>query len=63
MKYQIEKISGDNWRPEMPQEGWLVRYELWQYGWKYMKTFASKEESESFVESLKERGYTNVTQN
>ena len=53
MEYVIEKITGDNWRPGMPMEGYLVRYGLNAFGWKYCRTFATAEEAEDFASSLK----------
>ena len=37
---KIEQICMGNWRPGMPKEGWLVRYGISDYGWKYMKCFS-----------------------
>jgi hypothetical protein len=52
MDYVIEKINGDNWRPGMPKEGYLVRYgTLPSGGWKYMKTFENIDKAQKFIES------------
>ena len=33
-KYEIAKINGDTWRPGMPKNGWIVRYEMHpKWGW------------------------------
>jgi len=53
LKYSIEKINDDNWRPGMPKGGYLVRYNLSdRFGWMRMKTFATREEAEEFVNTL-----------
>lgn len=44
----IEQICGSNWRPGMPKEGWLVRYGISDYGWKYMKCFSDHNEAIHF---------------
>ncbi len=50
MRHEIEEINGDNWRPGMPERGWLVRYDLSpSCGWQRMKTFATLEKTQSAV--------------
>lgn len=52
MKHQIEEINGDNWRPGMPEQGWLVRYDFSpSCGWQRMRTFATEKEAIEFAES------------
>lgn len=50
MTTEIEIINGDNWRPGTPEHGYIVRYGLWEYGWKYRKCFASQTEAEAFAQ-------------
>jgi hypothetical protein len=45
---KIEQICVGNWRPGMPKEGWLVRYGISDYGWKYMKCFSDYIEAVNF---------------
>lgn len=45
---KIEQICTGNWRPGMPKEGWLVRYGISDYGWKYMKCFSDYIEAVNF---------------
>ena len=52
MHYYIEKINGDNRRPGMPENGYIVRYELCDYGWKYAKIFTDLAEAEKFAKEL-----------
>jgi hypothetical protein len=52
MHYYIAKINGDNRRPGMPQEGYIVRYGLSDYGWKYGKCFETLAEAEAFAKEL-----------
>ena len=52
--YSIEKITGDNHRPGMPNSGYLVRWGLGDYGWSKMQTFDSLSEAEEFAATLKE---------
>ena len=56
--YNIEKISGDNYRPSMKhKQGYLIRYRLHpDFGWTGCRTFGSQEEAESFAETLDENG-------
>jgi hypothetical protein len=55
MQYALEKINNDNRRPEMPEEGWLVRYDLSDYsGWLCTKVCETKEEAEFFALGLVE---------
>ena len=50
MTTEIKKINGDNWRPGMPKTGYLVRYGMWEYGWKYQKCFETEAEANAFAE-------------
>lgn len=53
MKYQIEKINGDNRRPGMPQEGYLIRYRFHpDFGWTCCQTVATEEEANTFASCL-----------
>lgn len=45
---KIEQICIGNWRPGMPKEGWLVRYCISDYGWKYMRCFSDYIEAVNF---------------
>jgi hypothetical protein len=47
--YSLEKITGDNRRPGMPPEGFIVRYDLGDSGWKKAKIFETSEEAEKFI--------------
>ena len=53
MEYEIEQINGDNWRPGMPEKGWLVRYGINEFGWMYCQTFVTQEEAEAFAKTIK----------
>ena len=53
MEYEIEQINGDNWRPGMPKAGFLVRYGINEFGWMYCQSFATREEAETFAETIK----------
>lgn len=52
VKFHVEQINGDNRRPGMPTEGYLVRYNLSNYGWMNCATFSTLAEAEEFVRSL-----------
>lgn len=53
-KYEIAKINGDVWRPGMPKNGWIVRYELSpKWGWTKQHVCASEEEAKEFASKLK----------
>ena len=53
MKYHIEKITGDNRRPGMLQEGYLVRYRPHKdFGWLCCRTFKTLQEAEDFTGTL-----------
>lgn len=56
--YHIEPITADNRRPGMEhQEGYLVRYRPHEtFGWTGCRTFASKEEAETFAGTLTPEG-------
>lgn len=58
MKYHIEKITGDNRRPEMEHHaGYLIRYRLHpQFGWTGCKTVATLEDAEAFASTLTAEG-------
>lgn len=51
MKHTIKRIEA-NYRPEFPVAGWLVQYDLTQYGWKYAKWFETESEAQAFAVSL-----------
>lgn len=56
-KFHIEKITGDNRRPGMPQEGYLVRHRPHEsYGWLGCKACDDLEEAATFAASLDENG-------
>lgn len=56
-KYEIQKINGDNLRPGMPKEGYLVRYRPHpDFGWTGRRCFATMGEAESFAASLTPEG-------
>jgi len=51
--YEIEIINGDNYRPGMIREGFLVRYRPHpDFGWTGRRCFAVLEEAETFASSL-----------
>jgi hypothetical protein len=53
MKHSIEKITGDNRRPGMPQEGYLVRYRPHNdFGWTGCATFKTIQEANAFAGTL-----------
>ena len=52
MHYYIEKNNSDNRRPGMPEHGYIVRWELSDYGWKNAKVFEDLTEAEEFAEEL-----------
>jgi hypothetical protein len=54
MFYHIEKITGDNRRPNMPDTGYIIRYGVGDFGWKYCKTFNTLEELQEFVKNTVE---------
>ncbi len=55
--FETEKITGDNWRPGMPQEGFLVRYRPHpSFGWTGRRCFANPAEAETFTSSLTPEG-------
>ena len=57
MKYHIEKITGDNRRPGMPQEGYLVRYRPHNdFGWTGCATFKTIQEANAFASTLTPNG-------
>jgi len=55
MEYSLKEINRENHRPDMPVKGWLVRYGLWEYGWKSQAVFETKIRAEKFIEGLKNR--------
>lgn len=56
MFYSIEAITGDNRRPGMPEQGFIIRYGVSDYGWKYQKCFNTIEEVRNYItESIKEK--------
>lgn len=55
MAYHIEPITNDNRRPGMPQEGYLVRYGLSDYGWLQTHICKTEEEANTFAKSLEEK--------
>jgi hypothetical protein len=57
--YHIEKITGDNRRPGMPeQDKYLVRFRPHpSFGWLGCATFRTGAEAESFALSLTAEGY------
>ena len=52
MHYYIAKINDDNRRPGMPETGYIVRWELSDYGWKNAKSFEKLEDAEAFAAEL-----------
>lgn len=52
MKYELTKIDGSSWRPGMPKEGWIVRYNSSDFGWLCQRTFATEEEAKAFADTL-----------
>lgn len=53
MHYVIEKINADNWRPGMPKEGYLVRYNPHNtYGWLCLHVEKTKEKAEEYAAGL-----------
>lgn len=50
--YEIEKISGDNWRPGMKyREGFLVRYRRHpDFGWTGCRAFPDMREAVAFAQ-------------
>ncbi len=53
MKVHVEKISGDNLRPGMLAAGWLIRYNMSNYGWLSTKSVATSEEADEFVQKVR----------
>ena len=52
-KYHIEEINGDNHRPGMPEQGWLVRHRPHpSYGWLCCTVCESLEQAETFAKTL-----------
>lgn len=55
--YAIEPITGDNWRPGTPKEGYLVYYRPDEsYGWLGRKPCPSLADAEAFAASLDSSG-------
>lgn len=50
----IEKITGDNRRPGMPNKGYIVRYCPTEHGWEKQKIFDTEEQAKEFVKTLGE---------
>jgi hypothetical protein len=56
-KYCIEKITGDNKRPGMPENGFLVRYRPHpDFGWTGQRCFPSLKEAKDFSKTLTPQG-------
>jgi hypothetical protein len=56
-KYVIEKITGDNRRPGMPKDGWIVWYRLHpSFGWTCRRCVDTEEEAEAFAGTLTPEG-------
>ena len=56
-KYTIEKITGDNRRPGMPEQGYLVRFRPHPtFGWLCCETFRFKTKAKAFAMSLTPEG-------
>ncbi len=53
----IEQITGDNYRPGMKyREGYLVRHRRSnRYGWLCCSSFPTRDEADTFAESLKDK--------
>jgi hypothetical protein len=63
MKYHIEKISGDNRRPGMLQDGYLVRYRPHKnFGWTGCATFKTLPEANAFACTLTPDGDLPITE-
>ncbi len=63
MNFIIEKITGDNRRPGMLQEGYLVRYRLHKdFGWTGCATFETLPEANAFASTLTPDGDLPVTE-
>jgi len=57
-KCTIEKITGDNRRPGMPEKHkYLIRYRLHElFGWTGCRTFLTMKEAKAFAASLTPEG-------
>jgi hypothetical protein len=63
VNHHIEKITGDNRRPGMLQEGYLVRYRLHKdFGWTGCATFKTLPEANAFASTLTPDGDLPVTE-
>ena len=55
--YLLEKITGDNRRPGMPEHGYLVRFRPHpSWGWTCCKTFRFATQAKAFALSLTPEG-------
>jgi hypothetical protein len=63
VNHHIEKITGDNRRPGMLQEGYLVRYRLHKdFGWTGCATFKTLPEANAFASTLTPDGDLPMTE-
>jgi len=63
MNHHIEKITGDNRRPGMLQDGYLVRYRLHKdFGWTGCATFKTLPEANAFASTLTPDGDLPMTE-
>jgi hypothetical protein len=58
MKYQIEKVNGDNRRPGMKHpDGYLIRYRPHpDFGWTGCRTVPTEDDAKAFAATLNEHG-------
>lgn len=53
--YNIEKVNGDNRRPETPKNAkYIVRYNANNFGWSSTKYFETEKEAEEFARKIEE---------